>query len=225
MVDDESEKMGAFFGAQPYENRIKEAFSAPHKSDPGVKWVYRTSDTFILTRALNNFLQRREGDSADIYQFVVDEIYQPFGIGPGFFTTMRTADNNWQGQAEGGYGQWWTPDDIARIGDFLIYEKGQVNGEQVLKPELLAASLQQNPDDRGIRIDNQRMYNNAFWATHFTESNGFNCEFWVPQMLGVSGNLVALFPNGVVYYYFSDNDEFVYIQALKESNKIIPLCP
>ncbi|MBE0686753.1 MAG: hypothetical protein IH585_12250 [Anaerolineaceae bacterium] len=225
MSDDESEKMGVFFGAQPYENRIKEAFSAPHKSDPGVKWVYRTSDTFILTRALHNFLQRMEGDSADIYQFVVDEIYQPLGIGPGFFTTMRTADNNWQGQAEGGYGQWWTPDDITRIGDFLLKEKGQVIEEQVLKPELLAASLHQDPDDGGVRIDNQRMYNNAFWATHFTESNGFDCEFWVPQMLGVSGNLVALFPNGITYYYFSDNDEFVYIQALRESNKIIPLCP
>jgi CubicO group peptidase (beta-lactamase class C family) len=225
MADDESEKMGDFFGAQPYKNRIKEAFSALYKSNPGEKWVYRTSDTFILTRALHNFLQKMEGDSADIYQLVVDEIYQPLGIGPGFFTTMRTADNNWQGQAEGGYGQWWTPDDIARIGDFLLNEKGQVNGEQVLKPELLAASLQQDSADRGVRIDSQRMYNNAFWATHFSHSNGFDCEFWVPQMLGVSGNLVALFPNGVVYYYFSDNDEFVYIQALMESDKIIPLCP
>jgi len=225
MVDDESEKMGEFFGAQPYETRIKEAFSAPHKSDPGVKWVYRTSDTFILTQALHNFLQRMEGDSADIYQFVVDEIYQPLGIGPGFFTTMRTADNNWQGQAEGGYGQWWIPDDIARIGDYLLNEKGQVYGEQVLKPDLLAASLQQEPDDRGVRIDSQRMYNNAFWATHFSQSNGFDCEFWVPQMLGVCGNVVALFPNGITYYYFSDNDEFIFESALRESDKIIPLCP
>ena len=225
MVDDESEKMGAFFGAQPYENRIKEAFSAPHKSDPGVKWVYRTSDTFILTRALQNFLQSLEGESADIYQFVVDEIYQPIGMGPGFFTTMRTADNYWQGQAEGGYGQWWTPDDIAKIGNFLIENNGKISTEHILDPGLLSASLQQDALDRGVKIDNRRMYNNSLWATQFTESNGFDCEFWVPQMLGVSGNVVALFPNGITYYYFSDNDEFIFESALRETDKIIPLCP
>lgn len=225
MVDDESEKMGEFFGAQPFDNRIKEAFSAPHNSDPGTRWVYRTSDTFILTRALQNFLQSLEGESADIYQFVVDEIYQPLEIGPGLFTTIRTADKNWQGQAEGGYGQWWIPDDITKIGKLLVNDKGTINREQVLNPELLAASLQQNPGDRGVKIDNRRMYNNAFWATHFSESNGFECEFWVPQMLGVSGNVVALFPNGITYYYFSDNDEFVFESALRESDKIIHLCP
>ena len=225
MVDDNSDKMGEFFSAQPYAERIKAAFSAPHKVEPGTRWVYRTSDTFILTRAMQNYLQTRGGADADIYQFVVDEVYRPLGLGPGVFTTMRTADNDWQGEAEGGYGQWWIPDDIAKIGMFLIRDSGKINGEQILQPDLLAASLQQNPDDRGVQIDSQRMYNNSFWANHYTTSNGFNCEFWVPQMLGVSGNVVALFPNGITYYYFSDNQEFTWDAALRESDKIIPLCP
>jgi len=225
MVDDESDKMGEFFGAQPYAERIKAAFSAPHKVEPGTRWVYRTSDTFILTRAIQNYLQTQQGTDSDIYQFVVDEVYRPLGLGPGVFTTMRTADNDWQGEAEGGYGQWWIPDDIAKIGTFLIRDSGKINDEQILNPDLLAASLQQNPDDRGVQIDSQRMYNNSFWANHYTISNGFDCEFWVPQMLGVSGNVVALFPNGITYYYFSDNQEFTWDAALRESDKIIPLCP
>jgi CubicO group peptidase (beta-lactamase class C family) len=224
MADDESDKMGVFFGAQPYAERIKAAFSAPHQADPGTRWVYRTSDTFILTRALQNYLQIQQGSGADIYQFVVDEIYRPLGLGPGAFTTMRTADNNWQGQAEGGYGLWWIPDDIAKIGAFLL-DGGKINGEQILQPDFLAASLQYNPADRGVRIDSQRMYNNAFWANHYTGSNGFPCDFWVTQMLGVSGNVVALFPNGITYYYFSDNQEFTWDAALQESTKIIPICP
>ena len=44
-------------------------------------------------------------------------------------------------------------------------------------------------------------------------------------MLGVSGNVVALFPNGITYYYFSDNQEFTWDAALRESDKIVPLCP
>jgi len=158
MADDESDKMGVFFGAQPYSERIKAAFSAPHRVDPGTNWVYRTSDTFILTRALQNYLQTQQGSDADIYQFVVDEVYRPLELGPGVYTSMRTADNDWQGEAEGGYGLWWIPDDIAKIGTFLIQDNGKINDEQILHPDLLAASLQQNPDDRGVQIDSQRMY-------------------------------------------------------------------
>jgi CubicO group peptidase (beta-lactamase class C family) len=225
MVDDDSLKMGEFFGAQPYSERIKEAFSAPHKAEPGTLWVYRTSDTFILTRALHNYLRSQSGAEADIYQFVVDEVYRPLELGPGAYTTLRTADNGWQGQAEGGYGQWWIPDDIAKIGTFLIADGGKIDGEQILHPGLLAAALQQDANDRGVQIDSQRRYNNSFWANRYTPSGGYACEFWVPQMLGVSGNVVALFPNGITYYYFSDNREFTWDAALKETDKILPLCP
>ena len=137
---------------------------------------------------------------------------------------MRTADNNWQGQAEGGYGTWWIPDDIAKISLLLNNNAGIINGEQILHPELLAATLQHDPEDRGVRIDSRQMYNNAFWATHYTQAQGFDCEFWVTEMQGVSGNVVALFPNGITYYYFSDNREFTWDAALRESNKIMPLC-
>jgi CubicO group peptidase (beta-lactamase class C family) len=225
MVDDESDKMGEFISAQPYTERIKAAFRAPHQADPGTRWVYRTSDTFILTRALHNYLQSQQGMEADIYHFVVEEVYRLLGLGPGAYTTMRTADNNWQGQAEGGYGQWWIPDDIAKIGTFLIRDNGEINGEQILHPGLLAAALQQDPNDRGVPIDSERRYNNAFWANSYSQSGGYDCEFWVPQMLGVSGNVVALFPNGITYYYFSDNQEFTWEAALHETDKIIPLCP
>lgn len=224
MEDDDGEAMGMFFGAQPYGERIAAAFTAPHAAEPGMRWVYRTSDTFILTRALHNYLQSREGTEADIYRFVVDEVYRPLGLGPGAYTTMRTADNNWQGQAEGGYGTWWIPDDIAKISLLLNNNTGAINGEQILHPELLAATLQRDPEDRGARIDSRQMYNNAFWATHYTQAQGFDCEFWVTEMQGVSGNVVALFPNGITYYYFSDNREFTWDAALRESNKIMPLC-
>ena len=225
MTDEDGLKMGEWFGTQPYTARIAAALDWPNATNPGRNWVYRTSDTFILTRALHNYLQTQQGSGADIFQFVVDEVYQPLGLGPGAYTTMRTADNNWSGQAEGGYGLWWIPDDIAKIGIFLNSNQGKINGEQILHPDLLAAALQKNPTDRGVMIDSQRMYNNAFWANRSTSNNGFACKFWVPQMLGVSGNVVALLPNGITYYYFSDNREFTWDAALREANKIAPLCP
>jgi CubicO group peptidase (beta-lactamase class C family) len=224
MVDEDGAKMGKFFEAQPYAARIAAAFDWPNSARPGENWVYRTCDTFILTRAMHNYLQSREGADADIFQFVVDEIYKPLGIGPGTFSTMRTADNSWQGQAEGGYGLWWTQDDIAKIATLLNNAGGEINGVQVLHPDLLKDALQQDPGDRGVKIDARRMYNNAFWSQKYGRANGFACEVWVPQMLGVSGNAVVLMPNGTTYYYFSDNMEFTWDSALSESNKISSFC-
>jgi CubicO group peptidase (beta-lactamase class C family) len=225
MADEDGPLMGEFYSAQPYAARIKAAFVWPSASEPGSRWVYHTGDTFILTRAMHNYLQSQEGAGADIFQFVVDEVYRPLGLGPGVFSTMRTEDNQWQGQAEGGYGLWWIPDDVAKIAVFLNNDGGQVDGSQILHPDLLVAALQQNPNDRGVDIDSRRKYNNAFWAQKYGPQDSFDCEFWVPHMLGVSGNAVILIPNGITYYYFSDNQEFVWGVALKEADRIRPICP
>ncbi len=225
MADEDGPQMGTYFDAQPYAERIAAAFAWPHSARPGTTWVYRTCDTFILTRAMHNYLQSQEGPDADIFRFVVDEVYKPLKIGPGAFSTMRTADDNWQGQAEGGYGLWWIQDDMAKIASLLNRDNGQVDGVQILHPDLLAAAMQQDPGDRGVEIDRRRKYNNAFWAQEYGRADGFDCEFWVPQMLGISGNAVVLMPNGSTYYYFSDNQQFTWDDAVKESDKIIPHCP
>ena len=36
--------------------------------------------------------------------------------------------------------------------------------------------------------------------------------------------VVALTPNGSTYYYFSDNQQFAWDAAVRESNKIAPFC-
>ncbi|MFN2304903.1 MAG: hypothetical protein ACK2TV_14325 [Anaerolineales bacterium] len=225
MVDDNSTKMYEFFGSTSYAEHIFNAFNWSNKALPGQVWVYRTSDTFIVTSAMQNYLQSQTGSDEDIFDFVVDQIYRPLGLGPGAFTTMRTSDNNWQGQAEGGYGLWWIPDDIAKLTTFLLIEGGKIDGEQVLHPGLLASTLQQDPGDRGMRIDTDRYYNNAFWAQRFGKEQGFECEFWVTDWQGVSGNVVLLMPNGVVYYYFSDNQEFVITPAVIAADRLHPFCP
>ncbi len=223
MVDENSNEMYNFYIAQPYAKRMQAALIFPNAVEPGIQWVYHTSDTFIGLRAMQNFLQSKEGPQADIFRFVVDEVYRPIGVGQGAFSSMRTADNNWQGQAEGGYGLWWTQDDIARIASLLLNE-GKHDGEQILHPALLAAALQQDAQDRGMRIGDGYMYNNAFWAQRYGSADGYDCEFWVMQMQGVSGNVVALMPNGTAYYYFSDSKTFSWDAAVMQSDKIITYC-
>jgi hypothetical protein len=184
MEDEDSRKTGDFWSTDYYGEKITAAFDWPHSANPGTQWVYRTFDTFILTRAMQNYLQTQEDPEADIYEFLVEEVFKPINIGPGAYTSQRTKDDNWQGQVLGGYGLWWIHDDIAKIAAF-----------------------------------------NAFWAQEFTSKNGYECEFWIPHMSGYSGITIALMPNGTTYYYSSDNREFTWFYAVKESNRLIPHCP
>lgn len=165
-----------------------------------------------------------ENPSADIFQFVVDEVFTPIKIGPGARTSLRTRDDNWQGQVYAGSGLWWIQDDVAKIASLLNEEDGLVDGHQILHPDMLRDAMQNDPEDQGVFIRSGRKYNHGFWAAEFTRADGSDCDFWVPHMLGYSGNTIALMPNGSTFYHFIDNREFNWVDAVRESNKIISHC-
>ena len=221
MVDEEHWDTDPFWSEEYYAEKIAAAFNWPHSADPGTTWVYRTFDTFIVTRAMHNYLQSQESDSSDIFEFMVNELYAPLKMNPGVFSTLRTKDDIWNGQAYGGYGLWWVPDDLAKISTFLNNQHGVIDGKQILHPDLLDDALQRDPNDRGVIRDGNGRYNNAFWADKF---NIDGCQFWVPHMYGYSGIVVSLMPNGTTYYYASDGQEFTTIAAIQESVKLIPVC-
>jgi CubicO group peptidase (beta-lactamase class C family) len=224
MVDEERWDTDPFWSEDYYEERLQAALDWPSSSHPGEVWVYRTSDTFILTAAMQKYLVDKEGESADIFQFTVDEIYQPLGMSPGVFSTARTKDDNWQGLPFGGYGLWWIPDDLAKISTFLNLDHGRIDQEQILDLDQLKAALQQDPQDRGVIRDGDGRYNNAFWADQYSSRNDPSCIFWVPHMYGYSGIVVSLLPNGIVYYYASDNQEFRTVETIQELEALKPIC-
>ena len=224
MVDEEGRIFDDFFSLDEYEAMIREALDWPNNAEPGTHWVYRSSDTFIAVQALQNYLRAREGPTADLYEFVVREVFQPVRLGPGINETLRTSENNWHGQPIGATGMWWTPDDIAKLTTLLNVNRGMLDDTQVLPLELLSSALQADPNDRGLDRPGGK-YNNTFWADKFTTADGYDCTFYVAYMAGYSGNIIALMPNGVSYYYFSDNRDFDWHAAVREAALIAPMCP
>lgn len=223
MQDEDGQVFSRFFEKETYADRMAAAFDFPTGAPPGAVWVYHSSDTFILTAAMQNYLRSKQGPQADLFQFVVDEVYRPLHLGPGVFSTLRTSDDHWQGQALGASGLWWIADDIAKIGVFLNVDHGAANGEQILHPARLASALQQDSRDPGLTTPEGR-YNDAFWANPFKQTSVYGCTFYVPYMSGYSGVTVALMPNGAVYYAFNDNREFIWNAAVSEAHKIRSQC-
>ena len=225
-VDEAGSAMSTFFTDETYTSKINQAFSMfRNRRGPGQLWVYHSSDAFIVNRAMNNYLSAQGGGS-DIFNMVRDEVYTPINLSAGSKVTERT-DNSATGKPFGGYGLFWTQDDIAKVAKLLNNDNGMAGGVQLLQPSMLADSMQKNAADRGMNTTGTTVfkYNNGFWAKQYTTADGYSCSFWVPFMSGYGGITVAMMPNGATYYYFSDNEEFSWSSAVDEANKLSPQCP
>lgn len=222
-VDEAGSVMLDFFLAENAAEKLSKALSFPRKATPGTYWNYHTSDTYLAVRAMDSYLKGQAGSSAEIFAMVRDEVLVPAGVGPDSLTTLRTG-NSPSGAAFGGYGMFWTRDDIAKVAHLLGPGDGAIGGQQVLHSGILDASLQRDPLDRGLVTPGSTpfRYNNAFWARDFSsaDSAAYTTPFSVPFMSGFGGITVALMPNGTTYYMFSDNNEFGWTAVVAESHKI-----
>lgn len=212
-----------FFLAETYTDKITNAFDDfPSKVAPGTKWVYHSHDTFIVARAMNNYL------GSDIFNKVRDDVYIPIKMSKGGLTTVRT-DNSATGSPFGGYGLFYNRDDVAKLIKLFNNDHGMINGTQVLNANMLDDGMQKDATDRGLDTTGNPVfkYNNALWAKNMTpaEFPQYTCSFWIPFMSGYGGITIAMLPNGATYWYFSDNEEYSWYNAVNEADKLIHECP
>ena len=173
-----------FFDAEAYSAKLPIALSFPHKATPGTKWNYHSSDTFLATRAMEDVLKVQAGPGADLFGMLRDEVLKPAKVGPDALTTVRT-DNSPTGVPFGGYGLFWTQDDIAKVAKLLAADHGVAGGQQMLRPWPTRREPATRP--RGPRITTSGTtpfkYNNGFWALDFDASDdpAYAAPFWCPS--------------------------------------------
>jgi hypothetical protein len=213
--------------------KLKDALlTFPRKVPPGVIWDYQSHNTFLATVAMNKLAKEKLGPGADLFNLVRDDIYKPLYISQGMLSTLRTG-NSADGEPEGYFGLFYIKDDVVKIARFLNESGGVLDGKPVLDPQRLRESLFRDPKAEGLLTGDPRQllgtvrYNHAFWARHYTplEYPQLPCDLWVPYMSGYGGISIVMLPNGVVFYIFSDAEEFVFNDAVLETNTIMPLCP
>lgn len=189
------------------------------KATPGTQWIYHTSDTYILGTAMNAYLKGIEGSNADTFtNILIGDVLSPLGVSPTAKFSRRTYDS--VAQPFTGWGLMWLRDDVAKIGRFFSSP-----GQSVLDQPELDAALQKNPSDRGLDPLTDYKYNNGFWAHEISANlSGCSSELWLPFMSGYGGITVLILPNDSVYYYFSDDDEYVWMDAAVEAHGIRSLC-
>jgi hypothetical protein len=221
-VDENGMLDNRFFGAPTHAEKIAIACTLfPRRGAPGRRWVYHTTDTYVLGAAMADFWRDRHGDGADFFDDVlVRGIYEPLHLSQAMRATRRTADG--ERQPFTGWGVTLTRDDIAKFGVYLVAPSSE---PPLAAPSALAAALQRDAADRGRPAGNDLLrYNNGFWA--YNAQSHLSCAdpVWVPFLSGFGGVIVALMPNGVVYYYVSDGHGYAWARAVRAADAIAPMC-
>ncbi len=217
-----------FFVVENQNRKLRGALAFTTREPPGQRWVYHTTDTYLLTYAMTEYVGRLTGATkkkpADLLAFVADEVYVPLGLSAGALQPVRT-ENRADGRPFGGFGMFWTSDDILKIANLLNVQRGKIGDRQVLHPDILAATMQENPDDRGLDAVHQtkpNKYNNSVWSRRIEVTSGAagTEQIWVRQMLGYGGIGVLMLPNGAVFYYFGDDDDHEWLRSAREAYKL-----
>jgi len=222
--DEDAPDMTPFFAAEDHASRIRFACTHyPRKAAPGTLWVYHTTDSYLLGTALAAWQRRRAGAAADFFHdLLVEPIWHPLGLSPAVDVTRRTRDASRQPFT--GYGLTLRRDDVVKLARFML-QGGRIGGEAVVDPAMLNAALQRDPAQPGLEAASVDVrYHDGTWAWNAAAYLGCSEPAWVPFISGYGGIQVVMFPDGIVYYYFSDGGVWAFARAAREADRIRPFC-
>lgn len=221
--DNDTDSATGLFQSPDHAGKIAYACTHyPRKQAPGERWVYHTSDTYALGTAMQALLRAKRGSTADTFDDLLwPDVLAPLGVSPTAAYTRRTLDA--VRQPFTGWGLMWLRDDVAKIGRFLAADE---RAREVLDPARLDAALQRDPNHRGTVPLPDLRYKNGFWAYDVGgKISGCRRGSFIPFMAGYGAITLLVLPNGGAYYYFSDDEKALWLEAAQEANKIRPLCP
>src|SRR3546814_17846701 len=137
MADEDAARMRDFFVPDTHAQRLAFACEAyPRKQAPGTRWVYHTSDTYLLGTVLQHAL-RRLPDRAqdDTFDDVLwPGVLGPIGLSPPPHATRRSRDDD--RKPFFCWGLTLLSHDIAKTDHFLGSPKGPLNPHPVPHPAL-----------------------------------------------------------------------------------------
>lgn len=189
---------------------------------PGEKFNYASTNLFVLSYALQNYVENKEGSNVNYWDMVHDNVLVP--IGAEHFTVLHTIETDGSdGIPFLAYGALPTLDEAAKI-SLLLSNEGRYRGHQLLQKEKTREALGRTAwagystdnDYRGTR------YRHSFWSKNISTPN---CEVEVSYMLGYGGNYVLFLPSRAVIFRFMDEYDLDINKLVQAVEKVKSSCP
>ena len=220
-ADEDSPATVPFFRSTTEAEKVRFACDMPRKARPGKVWVYHTFDTFLLGVAMTDVM-RKAGLGRDLYTDLIGPIWAAAGQSPDLDDTRRTQDA--AAQPFTGWGLVYHRDDVLRAARFMAGDT-VVGGKPYLDRGLLDEALQRTDPGGGFEaIAPLLRYRHGVWARDVAPMVGCKRPVWTPYMSGYGGISIVMFPNGVIFYAFNDENQFDWGAAIPVVDHIRKLC-
>ena len=224
-ADENKSRMGQWSNALSLEGKLQVSFqygNLPWGTDDIVR--YNTTHIFVLAAAMDAFLKTKEGEDAELWAMVKEEVLEPIGISVAPMMHTIEGDGS-RGVPLFGVGAYPTTDDLAKI-TTLMQNGGRYEGQQLLDENHLNEALFRTnqthlPLGNHSEDGDPYLYHHAFWSEPFREGN---CYQQMPYMSGFGGNMVLVLPNGISCFRFADNHNYNVDGMIQDMQKIRPYC-
>lgn len=185
---------------------------------PGEVFNYATTNTFVLSYALEHYVQEREGEGVHWWSLVHENVLKP--IGAENFRVLHTRDEYPSERVPIlGLGALPNLDDAAKIA-VLIFNEGEHDGIQILNRNKIREALGRT-DWRGYRIDSRQRYRHSFWSKQIRAGS---CRVNAVFMQGLGANHVIFLPSGVIVFRFMDEDDMNIDPLVRRVEKVRSSC-
>jgi hypothetical protein len=225
-ADENKPRMSAWIFKRTAKEKLDGAFEYPrYPWGRGEVFRYNTTHTFVLAAAMDAYLKRKAGPSAQLWEMMTREVFEPIGIFAAPMMHTLEADGS-PGIPLLGYGLYPTLDDVGKLVT-LLQNGGRHDGRQLLSAAKLSEALYRTSAPTGLPLGHpnrfgEPLYHLSFWSMPYRTSTG--CFFQIPFMAGYGGNLVALLPNGVSAFRFADAMIYDVAPLIRVGESVRPLC-
>lgn len=188
---------------------------------PGEKFNYGPTNTFVLSYALQKYVEKKEGKKIGYWDLVRENVLVP--IGANYFSVRQTIEPNGQkGIPLLSYGAFPTLDEAAKIA-ILLENEGNYQGQQLLHKEktreaLGRASCAAHSTDDSILGSK---YQHGFWSKSIRTEK---CNIDVTYMLGYGENYVLFLPSKAIIFRFMDEHDLDISDLVQNVERIKPSC-
>lgn len=171
---------------------------------PGQKFNYASANLFVLSYAMQKFVEEKEGEKINYWDLVHQEVLTP--IGAAHFSLLHTIEESDDDAIPIlGLGALPTLDEAAKIA-LLLANGGRYNGQQILDGEKVTEAFDPNLQD-GYQTQNDyrgQHYRHSFWSKSISTST---CKVNASYMLGFGENYVIFLPSNVLIFRFLDEHD------------------
>lgn len=188
---------------------------------PGQKFHYATTHLFVLSYALQKYVEEKEGVDVNYWDLIHEHVLVP--IGAEHFKVLHTIEED---ESEAipilGYGALPTIDEAAKIA-LLFANEGSYNGMQILNKKRVMEVFGKT-DWKGHSTNNDYRgsnYQHSFWSK---EIKTRKCKTKATYMLGFGENYVVFLPSKAIIFRFYDEHDLNIDKLIKAVENIKSSC-